>query len=84
MVLKLCSVPDEIEAVHPAAFQETSAAYYYGISIDKFRAHVHAGRILARVEGKRRLYLKIDLDSFLQSLPIDHSAVKTRSQGPNS
>ena len=80
MVLKLCSVPDEIEAPVPGAFKEANAAAYCGMGIGKFRGYVHSGRIIARADtGGYRLYLKLDLDSFLQSLPIDTTAVKTRS-----
>ena len=78
MVLKLCSVPDEIEDAQPGAFKESKAAAYCGMGIDKFRSYVHSGRIPARAEtGGARLYLRLDLDSFLQSLPIDETAVRT-------
>ena len=78
MQLKLCNVPDEIEAVTPAAFRESDAAYYCGMGMDKFRGYVHRGKVKPRADGGIRLYLKVDLDRFLQELPIDESATKMR------
>ena len=78
MPLKLCNVPDEIEDAQPAAFKESKAATYCGMGIGKFRGYVHSGRIPARAEtGGARLYLRVDLDAFLLSLPIDTTAVRT-------
>ncbi len=82
MMLKLCQVPDEIKDSIPAAFREKDAIRYLGLGIHRFRAKVHTGVIKPRLEGKQRLYLRRDLDDYLESLPVDSSAVKIASQRP--
>ena len=76
--LKLCEVPKQLKPPQPAAFRESHAANYCGMGVDTFRVHVHSGQITARVSrlGGARLYLRVDLDKFLQSLPVDNTAIK--------
>ena len=60
------------------AFRETEAARMVGLGIQQFRRYVRAGLIQARVEplGRCRLYLRSDLAAFLNSLPVDKTAIK--------
>jgi hypothetical protein len=65
--LALVSVRD---SAAPAAFHELAAAKYLGMNRTSFRELVFAGLIpfSEHVNGKRRIYLRADLDAYLASL----------------
>ncbi len=54
----------------PAAFREKDAAKYVRMNINDFRKGVTSGVIPYRIRGVQRLYLKRDLDEYLENLPI--------------
>lgn len=71
MSLMVVSVVEEIKAIEPAAMYEKDAARYLKLSVNDLRKFVATGIIIARQHpGRtRRIYLKADLDNYLQSLP---------------
>jgi len=74
--LRLVSIKDDIREIQPAAMREKIAARYVHLSINTFRQKVHDGEIVAHRRGKQRLFLKWDLDSYLNSLPLDDPATR--------
>ena len=82
MTFKVCVVPDKIKDPMPAEFREKQASRYVGIGIHRFREKVRTGIIKPRLEGKQRLYIRKELDDYLESLPVDSSAAKIASQRP--
>jgi excisionase family DNA binding protein len=70
MSLMLVNVIKEIGSIQPAAMYERDAAKYLKLSVNDLRKFVDDGRIVARRHPgrSRRLYLKMDLDDYLQSL----------------
>ena len=67
---QLVLVPEELRNLMPAAFREKDAAKYVRMNINDFRKAVKSGAILYRIRGVQRLYLKKDLDEYLENLPI--------------
>lgn len=67
----LLQVTDQIKALTPAAMHEYAAAKYVGMNRTSFRNLVFAGvfPFTKHVNGKRRIYLRSDLDRYLESLP---------------
>ncbi len=65
--LPMASVEKNLMA---AAFHELEAARYLGMNRTAFREMVFSGLLPFRVHlnGKRRIYLRTDLDDYLQSL----------------
>jgi len=72
--LRLVMVPDRIKDAVPEGFREKRAAQFVGVGIHLFRRLVRDGRIVPRLLGKTRIYLRADLEGFLLRLPVDHSA----------
>ena len=68
--LALVSVHDRVADPQPAAFHELAAAKYVGMSRTKFREIVRDGLIpfAEHANGKTRIYLRADLDAYLESL----------------
>jgi excisionase family DNA binding protein len=68
--LALVSVHDRIITPQPAAFHELAAAKYVGMCRTKFRELVRDGRVpyAEHANGKIRIYLRADLDAYLESL----------------
>jgi hypothetical protein len=60
----------EIGDVQPAAMYEHDAARYLKLSVNDVRAFVRTGAIVARrhPNRSRRIYLRSDLDRYLESL----------------
>ncbi len=67
---QLVLVPDELRDLIPAAFREKDAAKYVRLNINTFRKAVKNGVIIHRIRGAQRLYLKKDLDEYLEHLPV--------------
>ncbi|HEY2930885.1 MAG TPA: hypothetical protein VGK99_03995 [Acidobacteriota bacterium] len=57
--------------IHPAVMYEKEAAKYVRLGIHQFLRLVNAEKIPCRNHegGMRRIYLKADLDNYLQALP---------------
>lgn len=74
--LLLVSVVEEISKLEPAAMYEREAARYLKLSVNDLRKFANEGRIVARFHpGRtRRIYLKLDLDQYLQSLKKEGAA----------
>jgi len=68
--LALVPVHDRIPDPQPAAFKELAAAKYVGLSRAYFRKLVFSGLIpfAKHVDGKTRIFLRADLDSYLDGL----------------
>ena len=66
----LVAVPNEIRDLMPAAFRENDAAKYVRMNINDFRIAVKRGEIPYRIRSVQRLYLKKDLDLYLENLPV--------------
>ena len=71
MTFRVCAVPDEIKDPIPAAFREKDASRYLGIGIHRFRDKVRTGIIKPHLEGRQRLYIRKELDDYLESLPVN-------------
>lgn len=69
MALTLVDVKETRDS-QPAAFHEFAAAKYLGMNRTAFRELVFAGLIpfSEHINGKRRIYLRSDLDGYLASL----------------
>jgi hypothetical protein len=69
---KLALIPtaDDRHAT-PAAMHELASARYVGMNRTAFRDLVFTGVIpyTVHMNGKRRIYLKADLDAYLEALP---------------
>lgn len=61
---------DEVGKIQPGAMQEKNAARYLKLSVNDLRDFVRRGIIAARRHpGRvRRIYLRADLDRYLESL----------------
>jgi hypothetical protein len=68
--LMLVSMVDKIEEVQPAAMYEREAAHYLKLSVNDLRAFAKSGLVVARRHPNRSrcIYLKADLDRYLESL----------------
>ena len=66
----------------PAAFHEAGARKYLNINRQDFLHLVHSGIILftTHANGKKRLYLKSDLDKYLDSRPRSTMALRECSK----
>ena len=69
MGLTLVSIP-RLAELEPAALYEKEAARYCKLSLQSLRELASVGRIPARRHAgrTRRIYLKVDLDHYLESL----------------
>ncbi len=76
MSLMLVNVVKEIGDIQPAAMYEKDAAKYLKLSVNDLRRFVAEGRIIARRHPgrSRRIYLKTDLDQYLESLKKEGAA----------
>lgn len=72
----------EVGGMQPAAFHELAAARYIGTNRTGFRELMMAGRIpyTMHANGKTRIYLRADLDDYLNSLP--KSTMPPRENSP--
>ena len=68
--LALVPIHDRVADPQPAAFYELAAAKYAGLSRPAFRELVQAGLIpyAEHANGKKRIYLRSDIDAYLGSL----------------
>ena len=68
--LQLVPVHDRIADPKPAAFHEAAAAKYISMCRTMFREIVQDGLIpyAEHVNGQTRIYLRSDLDAYLESL----------------
>ena len=82
---RLALVPraDEHRAA-PAAMHELAAARYLGMNRTSFRELLFSGQMpwTTHLNGKRRIYLKTDLDRYLESRPRSRMAPRENSQNP--
>ncbi len=78
--LAVVEIQGEIRDPQPAAFHEKNACKYLCMSRPKFLELVYSGIIpyTTHANGSKRLYLKVDLDKYLASLP------KARMQAKSS
>ena len=69
--LSLVPILEQPKAGPPAAMHELDAARYVGTNRTSFRELVFAGHIpyTMHLNGKRRIYLRKDLELYLESLP---------------
>ncbi len=69
--LMLVSMIKDVGEVQPAAMYEREAARYLKLSVNDLRRFATDGRVVARRHPgrSRRIYLKADLDRYLESLP---------------
>ena len=76
MSLMLVSVVKEIGSIQPAAMYERDAAKYLKLSANSLREFVSRGIITARQHPgrSRRIFLKADLDRYLEGLPKEATA----------
>lgn len=76
--LTLVSVNDRVSAANPAAFHEMAAAKYIGTNRTQFRQLMFAGIIpfTTHMNGRSRLYLRADLDAYLESLPKSRMPIR--------
>lgn len=58
----------------PIAFSIKSAAAHSGIATFSIRAAIHAGKLPARLVGKRLIILSDDLKRWLEELPETQNA----------
>ncbi len=80
---QLVLVPDELRDLIPAAFREKDAAKYVRMNINDFRKAVKKGVIIHRIRGAQRLYLKKDLDEYLEHLPVGNKEGRISSKPYN-
>lgn len=83
-MLRLCEV-GEVRELQPAVLYEKDAARYLRLGIHEFRALVYQDKIPCRnhENGKRRIYLRVDLDNYLIALPrckIDPAKIRPAVQ----
>lgn len=74
--LMLVSLVKELAEIQPAAMYEREAAKYVKLSVNTLREFADSGRIVTRQHPgrSRRIYLKSDLDAYLESLPKESVA----------
>ncbi len=82
-MLKLVDVK-EIKESQPAAFHETGARRYLGMNRLAFRELVFSGVIpfTTHSNGSKRIYLRCDLDAYLESRPRIRMPERGRSTQP--
>ncbi len=82
--LALVPIIEQPKASPPAAMHELDAARYIGTNRTSFRELVFDGHIPFRthLNGKRRIYLRRDLDLYLESLPKHIMASRENSPKP--
>jgi hypothetical protein len=82
-MLKLVDVK-EIKESQPAAFHETGARRYLGMNKTAFIDLVYSGVIpyTTHSNGSQRIYLRCDLDAYLESRPRIRMAKRGRSPQP--
>ncbi len=75
---------NEVGTPQPAAFHEHAAMKYLGMNRAAFREIVFAGLIpfTIHVNGSKRIYLRSDLDAYLESLPRSRMAPREHSPKP--
>ena len=68
--LALIPIHSRISEPQPAAFHELAAAKYVGMCRSKFREIVRDGLVsyAEHANGQTRIYLRSDLDTYLESL----------------
>jgi hypothetical protein len=76
----------ETGALQPAAMHELAAAKYIGMNRTYFRELVFAGAIpfTEHMNGKTRIYLRSDLDAYLDGLPRRTMCPRENSLRPAS
>jgi hypothetical protein len=81
--LALVPIADKHGAA-PAAMHELAAARYLGMNKTAFRELIMGGVIpySVHLNGKRRIYLKVDLDAYLDNLTKRRMAPRENSPGP--
>jgi excisionase family DNA binding protein len=82
--LALLPIIDQPKTSPPAALHELDAARYIGTNRTSFRELVMAGHIpyTMHLNGKRRIYLRKDLDTYLESLPKHIMSLRENSLRP--
>ena len=82
--LALVPIIEQPKASPPAAMHELDAARYIGTNRTQFRELVFAGHIpyTMHLNGKRRIYLRRDLDLYLESLPKHIMSSRENSPKP--
>ncbi len=74
VIIQVVEVPEQ------AAFTVSRAARYLGMSVNTLRKRADEGLIMARRDvSNNRVFLKRDLDMYLESLPIDNVTGYPRS-----
>ena len=73
--LLLVSMVEEVGRIQPAAMYERDAAKYLKLSVNDLRHFVSDGTIKARRHPgrSRRIYLRSDLDCYLQTLECEEA-----------
>jgi excisionase family DNA binding protein len=79
--LALVPISDERSAM-PAAMHELAAARYLGMNRTAFRELLMAGLIpySRHVNGRRRIFLRADLDAYLENLSWNRMVPRENSQ----
>ncbi len=82
--LALLPVNDDVKTAVPAAMHELAAARYLGMNRTSFRELVFSGVIpyTSHINGKRRIYLRSDLDRYLNGLTRHIMAPRENSPRP--
>ena len=82
--LALVPIIEQPKTYPPAAMHELDAARYVGTNRTQFRELVFAGHIpyTMHLNGKRRIYLRGDLDLYLESLPKHIMSSRENSPRP--
>lgn len=83
MSLVLCELSG-VGALQPAVLYEREAARYLRLDIHKFRHLVAVGLIPCRTHagGKRRIYLRSELDLYLRALPLCNNSTPAEVPQP--
>jgi hypothetical protein len=82
-MLKLVEV-NQVKEAQPAAFHEAGAKRYLGLNRLAFRELVFSGLIpfTTHANGSKRIYLRCDLDAYLESRPRSRMPQCGRSSDP--
>ena len=82
--LALVPIIQQPKASPPAALHELDAARYIGTNRTSFRELVMPGHIpyTMHLNGKRRIYLRRDLDLYLEALPKHIMSSRENSPRP--
>jgi excisionase family DNA binding protein len=83
MVLAVVDI-GKVKDPQPAAFHEKGASKYLGMSRPKFLELVYSGTLpfTTHANGSKRLYLRSDLDTYLDSRPRSRMPARERSLRP--